>query len=238
VKNSQCSRRIFTVFLSLSAFLLLSSFVCPLCPPLLFTAFVCPCLPYLLFSAFLCFLLLLSAFLCSTSGDAPARGYRRNWRTLAMSFSLSEADRRHRRASPGPTLRAGGDARNPSQTSGSSAARVGASRLWAPACARSTASSPVSFSTPENVSPSYDSPAVVLAVIVGGGSRLARHIAGQQPARQRERAPEIPTWRACASRKNRSAGRWRNILKMICTVLTLGYSIALSASSTFSTLTP
>jgi endonuclease/exonuclease/phosphatase family metal-dependent hydrolase len=34
------------------------------------------------------------------------------------------------------------------------------------------------------------------------------------------------------------AGRWRNALKMICTVWTSGNSIALSASSTFSTLTP
>ena len=35
-----------------------------------------------------------------------------------------------------------------------------------------------------------------------------------------------------------SAGRCRKRLKMICTVWTSGYSIAFSASSTFSTLTP
>jgi len=41
-----------------------------------------------------------------------------------------------------------------------------------------------------------------------------------------------------ASPRNSDAGRWRNGLKMICTVATPGYSIALSASSTRSTLTP
>ena len=48
----------------------------------------------------------------------------------------------------------------------------------------------------------------------------------------------IPTPRRAASAKNTPAGRWRNALKMICTVATFGYSIALSASSTRSTLTP
>ena len=38
--------------------------------------------------------------------------------------------------------------------------------------------------------------------------------------------------------KNSSAGRWRKILKMIWTLTTPGYSIAFSASSTLSTLTP
>ena len=41
-----------------------------------------------------------------------------------------------------------------------------------------------------------------------------------------------------ANLKNLSAGRWRNILNMICTVVTLSYSMAFSPSSTFSTLTP
>ena len=47
-----------------------------------------------------------------------------------------------------------------------------------------------------------------------------------------------PTSRRRACSKNSSAGRWRKMLKMICTVATPGYSIAFSASSTFSTLTP
>ena len=47
-----------------------------------------------------------------------------------------------------------------------------------------------------------------------------------------------PTSRASACSKKSSAGRWRKMLKMICTVATPGYSIAFSASSTFSTLTP
>ena len=48
----------------------------------------------------------------------------------------------------------------------------------------------------------------------------------------------IPTPRRAASAKNTPAGRCRNGLKMICTVATFGYSIAFSASSTRSTLTP
>ena len=49
---------------------------------------------------------------------------------------------------------------------------------------------------------------------------------------------KMPTLRRLASAKKSSAGRWRKILKMIWTDCTPGYSMALSASSTFSTLTP
>ena len=56
--------------------------------------------------------------------------------------------------------------------------------------------------------------------------------------RKSKLAPFKTKIKRMASAKNNSAGRCRKILKMICTVCTLGYSMALSASSTFSTLTP
>ena len=52
------------------------------------------------------------------------------------------------------------------------------------------------------------------------------------------RRARMPTFRRCASWKNKFNGRWRKRLKMICTVCTCEYSIAFNASSTFSTLTP
>ena len=92
---------------------------------------------------------------------------------------------------------------------------------------------------PENVSPtSKASPwRLKCAVVVGRevGSRVNLPVSRPEASGTRT---ITPTSRAFACSKNSSAGRWRKMLKMIWTVATPGYSIAFSASSTFSTLTP
>ena len=79
--------------------------------------------------------------------------------------------------------------------------------------------------------------AVEGAVVVGREARLAANFPVSKPDASGTRTM-TPTSRRRACSKKSSAGRWRKMLKMICTVETLGYSIAFSASSTFSTLTP
>ena len=66
-------------------------------------------------------------------------------------------------------------------------------------------------------------------------SRVSLPVSSPEASGTRAR---MPTRRRLASPKNSSAGRWRNMLKMICTLCTFGKSIALRPSSGDLTLTP
>ena len=79
--------------------------------------------------------------------------------------------------------------------------------------------------------------AIEVAMVVRGKSGIYLEFAGEQAAGQGTPA-RTPTCFSLAQVKNRSAGRSRKQLKIICTVCTFEHSIALSASSTFSTLMP
>ena len=71
--------------------------------------------------------------------------------------------------------------------------------------------------------------------LVEGGRLVSLPVSRPDASGTRARTP---TSRRAASARKRSAGRWRTMLKMIWTVATPGNSMALSASSTRSTLTP
>ena len=79
--------------------------------------------------------------------------------------------------------------------------------------------------------------AVADVVPASANALAAESLPVRRPEASGTRA-RTPTSRRFASARNRSAGRWRTMLKMIWTVFTCGCRMARRASSTVSTLTP
>ena len=87
----------------------------------------------------------------------------------------------------------------------------------------STALRPVSKSTPANVSPrSNASPCRLKFRWSSFANLLSRVILPDNKPDASGTRARMPTLRLCASAKNNSAGRWRKMLKMICTDLHVG----------------